>query len=208
MAERWAPRGSRARAAISSGRALALEARKFASQRRWEWRWARSPGAAAPSYQEWLDAHRPDASELGAERARVREAGIRIGVHVVIVGDGDERATRAALKRGTFPNWTSTSGDAALGGAALEGDENDFVLVLQAGDVPEPDFLFNVAARGWDDPAVDLVHWDDDLLDEAGRAHEPRFRPSWSPEMLLSANYLGRSFAVRRRRLVEAGGFG
>jgi O-antigen biosynthesis protein len=206
--ERLAPRGSRARAALVTGRAVAIDARSFASRTRWRWRWSRSPSATTPTYLEWLDAHRPKAEELAQERHRVREAGIRIGVHVVIVGGGDTGSTQAALKRQTFPNWTSASGDAALGGAAVEGNENDFVVVLEAGDVPEPDFLFNIAARGWDDPTIDLIHWDDDLLDESGRAHDPRFRPSWSPETLLSANYLGRSFAVRRRRLVHAGGFG
>ena len=38
------------------------------------------------------------------------------------------------------------------------------------------------------------MSWDDDLL---GPEPDPRFRPEWSPDMLLSANYLGRSFAVR-----------
>ncbi|MFN8163263.1 MAG: hypothetical protein U0R26_05425 [Solirubrobacterales bacterium] len=224
-AERWAPRGSRARAAISGGRTIAVETKKFASRTRWQWRWSRSPGAVAPSYIEWLDAHRPTSAELGAERARVREAGIRIGVHCVIVGEGDAHQTIAGLKRQTFPNWTATvvDGGAPLGAprkvsaaggeaealrrAVEEGDPNDFVLVFEAGDVPEPDHLFNVAARGWDDPSLTLIHWDDDLLDEGGRAHDPRFRPSWSPEMRPSATPLGRSFAVRRRALAAAGGF-
>ncbi|MGV1049559.1 MAG: glycosyltransferase [Solirubrobacterales bacterium] len=224
--ERYAPRGSRARAAVTSGRAAALEARSFVARTRWRWRWSRSPTATTPSYLEWLDSHRPGSDELGAERARVREASIRIGVHCVILPGDGAAETVAALKRQTFPAWTaalvgertpltapgsvSRVGEEAeaLRAAVAEGDPNDFVLVLEAGDVPEPDFVFNVAARGWDNPSLDLVHWDDDLLDESGRAHGPQFRPSWSPEMLLSANYLGRSFAVRRRRLAAAGGFG
>ena len=40
----------------------------------------------------------------------------------------------------------------------------------------------------------------------AGRTHDPRFRPSWSPEMLLGANYIGRSFAMRRARYLAIGG--
>lgn len=227
--ERVAPRGSRARAAITTGRATAIDLRSFASRTRWRWRWSRSPSATTPSYLEWLDLHRPDAGELAAERSRVREAAIRIGVHCVIVGGEETNAvqrTLAALRRQTFPDWSATvvgsrlplgaprravlasDEDGALRTAAEEGDGADFVLVLGAGDVPEPDCLFNIAAWGWDDPAIDLVHWDDDLIDEAGAVSEPRFRPDWSPEMLLSANYLGRSFAVRRRRLVAAGGFG
>jgi O-antigen biosynthesis protein len=225
--ERFAPRGSRARAAITSGRAAALEARNLASRSRWRWRWSRSPDATTPTYLEWLDRHRPEAERLGGERHRVREAAIGIGVHCVVLPGEGAGETIAALKRQTFPNWTATAigGRASLlaggKGVAVAQDEasalrdavvaagpDDFVLVLEAGDVPEPDFLFNVAARGWDNPSLDLVHWDDDLLDEEGRAHDPLFRPAWSPEMLLSANYLGRSFAVRRRRLAAAGGFG
>lgn len=226
--ERLAPRGSRARAALVTGRAAAIDARSFASRTRWRWRWSRSPAAATPSYTEWLDHHRPKAEELAQERHRVGEASIRIGVHCVVLAAGADagalQRTLGALKRQTFPDWTATVAGArpispgrqvgSVGDEAealrlaAEGEGTDFVLVLEAGDVPEPDLLFNVAARGWDDPAMALVHWDDDLLDEDGRAHDPRFRPAWSPETLLSANYLGRSFAVRRRQLREAGGFG
>ena len=58
------------------------------------------------------------------------------------------------------------------------------------------------------DPLVDLITWDDDVRDTApGRpAHDPRFRPSWSPEMLLGANYVGRAFAMRRARYLAIGG--
>jgi GT2 family glycosyltransferase/glycosyltransferase involved in cell wall biosynthesis len=224
--EQLAPRGSRARAALTSGRAAALEARGLAARSRWRWRWSRSPSATTPTYLEWLDARRPGSDELAGERARVNEANIRIGVHVMIVGEGDVGKTVVGLKRQTFPAWTATvaGGRAPLGAprsvsgsgseaeglaaAVAEGDPDDLVLVLEAGDVPEPDFVFNVAARGWDNPGLALVSWDDDLIDEDGLVHDPLFRPSWSPDTLLSANYLGRSFAVRRRRLQAADGFG
>ncbi len=43
----------------------------------------------------------------------------------------------------------------------------------------------------------------------ARRRTSPRFRPMWSPEMLLGANYIGRAFAASRAvvsRVPEAAG--
>ena len=224
--EELAPRGSRARAALTSGRAAATEGRKIASQARWRWRWARSPSATTPTYLEWLDAHRPESDQLAEERHRVKVANIAIGVHcVILAGPGEASETIAGLKRQTFPAWQATvvgrrpatapgavtsAPDAAtaLAQAAESGDPDDMVFVLEAGDLLEPDFVFKVAGHAWDNPNLALVHWDDDLADADGLVHDPLFRPSWSPDMLLSANYLGRSFAVRRGRLQAAGGFG
>jgi len=103
----------------------------------------------------------------------------------------------------------STGGVPSLVEAARlagEGDPSALVVVVEAGDRLEPDFVFEIRARAWDDPAAVVVHWDDDVLANTGTLVAPRFRPSWSPDMLLGANYLGRSFAVRRRALVDAGG--
>jgi GT2 family glycosyltransferase/glycosyltransferase involved in cell wall biosynthesis len=224
--ERLAPKGSRARAALVVAAKSSREARTYAGRARWRWRVARGPAAAEPSYEDWLSRHRLDAEQLQEQRGRVRDAAIGIKVDCVVLGDGPEAArTLSSLKGQTLGNWSAkvaSGGAGALpdrrirrGGseAALleevpgDGDPRDFVLVLKAGDIAEPDLLFNIAAHGWDDPSVELVHFDDDLIDAAGEVSDPRFRPSWSPDMLLSANYLGRSFAVRRQRLAAAGGF-
>ncbi len=92
-----------------------------------------------------------------------------------------------------------------LAAVAAEGEPRDLVVVLEPGDRVEPDLVFNLVARAWDNPFVDLIHWDDDIVGRSATLGDPRFRPSWSPEMLLSANYVGRSFAVRRDRLAAAG---
>ncbi|HVN52662.1 MAG TPA: glycosyltransferase, partial [Acidimicrobiales bacterium] len=49
-----------------------------------------------------------------------------------------------------------------------------------------------------------LVSWDDDELDDAGVPVHPLVHASWSPETMLGANALGRSFAIRRRALERA----
>ena len=82
----------------------------------------------------------------------------------------------------------------------------DFVMVVEAGDVLAPDCFFEIAHLARQDPLLDLVYWDDDRLDVQGRRTDPQFRPSWSPDMLLGANYIGRSFAMRHRRFAAVGG--
>lgn len=188
------------------------------------------PGGAEPDYGAWLEQHRLDDAALREQRNRVRRSEMGVGVDCVVLpaaapaalartlrslaaqtlSDWSARVVGEALpamRLDTRINWGGRDEEAALDTVLSEGEPNWFVLVLEAGDVLEPELLFQIAAHAWDDPAVDLVHWDDDLIDDAGALREPRFRPSWSPEMLLSANYLGRSFAVRRRRLQQCHGF-
>ncbi len=159
----------------------------------------------------------------------MREAAISLGVDcLVLPGAGRGALTRTlnSLKGQTLEKWSARAvgqpssswardqriayvgGDEAkaLDELVNSGDGRNFVLVLEAGDVLEPDLLFHIAARGWDDPTVGLVHWDGDSIDDQGALRDPCFRPSWSPETLLSANYLQRSFAVRRERIARAGG--
>ena len=57
------------------------------------------------------------------------------------------------------------------------------------------------------DPLLDVVVWDDDVVGRLGRT-DPRVRPSWSPDLLLTVNYVGRAFAVRRSVLADRGGLG
>jgi O-antigen biosynthesis protein len=209
--ERLAPKGSRARAALVVGAKTAREARTYAGRTRWRWRRARSPVAAEPDYSDWLEEHRLTPEQLQEQRGRVREAEMQIGIDCLVIGEGPgAAATLRSLRGQTYPNSTVRTAEdegGALPALLADGEPRDFVLVLTAGDSLEPDLLFNIAARGWDDPSIDLIHWDDDLIDPGGELFQPRFRPSWSPEMLLSSNYLGRSFAVRRERIAAAGGF-
>lgn len=81
-----------------------------------------------------------------------------------------------------------------------------FVLFVAAGDVLAPDCLYEVATAATRDPLVDVVYWDDDLIRGSHSRCTPRFRPSWSPEMLLGANFVGWSFAIRLSRFRAAGG--
>ena len=73
-------------------------------------------------------------------------------------------------------------------------------------DILEPDCLFTVASAVHRDPLLDLLVWDDDVRDAGGHRSGPRFRPSWSPEMLLGADYIGTACAIRRTAWQAVGG--
>ncbi|MCL6538768.1 MAG: glycosyltransferase [Acidothermus sp.] len=126
----------------------------------------------------------------------------------------------AQADRATTPNAAMGSRVAVVAGAdqflalrkAVEDHDRDFVIIVEAGDLLAPDCLFEVARAAWQDPLLDLVYWDDDVIDARGRRHDPLFKPSWSPEMLVGINYLAQSFAIRRARMLVRGsvrdGFG
>jgi len=88
-------------------------------------------------------------------------------------------------------------------GGAWFGDE-DFVVPLAPGDRLEPHALFACALAAQDE--VDVIYSDEDRLDEHGVARAPWFKPDWSPETLLTRDYVGRMCAMRRTLLERSGG--
>ncbi|MGQ0521064.1 MAG: rhamnosyltransferase WsaF family glycosyltransferase [Actinomycetota bacterium] len=188
-----------------------------------------------PAYRDWCAGHDVAGTTLDSQRhiSHYAREPVRFRVVVDHAGDGDLGATLGSLERQTWGHWEAVvvadSGGplagghrvatvprrgswleqvdaAARAGEADGGRDRDFVLFLAAGDVLAQDCLYEAATLATRDPLVDLVYWDDDLLHGSGPRRAPRFRPSWSPELLLSADYIGRSFALRRSRLVAAGG--
>jgi O-antigen biosynthesis protein len=95
--------------------------------------------------------------------------------------------------------------DAAAVARALPGDGH--VVFLRPGDRFHPGGVAALLEELDRDPLLDVVVWDDDVVGRLGRT-DPRVRPSWSPDLLLTVNYVGRAFAVRRSVLVERGGLG
>lgn len=228
------PEGSRGRRLVRFGRLTARESRAFARHIREHWQaWGVTP-RGSPSYRSWTRHHDVRRADLARQRALAAQMPEPLAVRCMIRARGDAAALQATLDvlaRQSWATWTATVvGAEAPGGRrdprvayrtasgrsfGAEVNElvsrwpgRDLVVVLEEGDRLTPDCLFHIATTVFEDPLIDLVSWDDDVLDERGERHEPRFRPSWSPETLLGANYLGRSFAIRARRALAAGGFG
>jgi GT2 family glycosyltransferase len=85
---------------------------------------------------------------------------------------------------------------------ALNNASGEFVVLLDHDDVIAPNLLFEVVQKLNEDPATDIFYYDEDKLSADGKTRrDPLFKPAWSPEMLLSANYL--THPVIRKELVE-----
>ncbi|HZN14697.1 MAG TPA: glycosyltransferase, partial [Acidimicrobiales bacterium] len=218
VAEQYAPPGTARRDVAVVGARVARDLRTHLGELRAAWTRHRPRGAK--HYAVWLAGHRASPADLAAQRrvaAKTHGApGVRVEF-IVVAPAGAEAAlatTLRSLQLQTDRRWTArVAGDASSGSAdervgepisgnawlALrKGDPDDLVVVLEAGDQLEPDFVFRLAAMAWERPMAVIVHWDDDVVGPDGLVDDVQMKPSWSPEMLLSANYLGRSFAVRR----------
>ena len=82
-----------------------------------------------------------------------------------------------------------------------------YVAFLDHDDVLAPDALYWIVRRLELDGDLDVLYSDEDKLDEHGVRVEPYFKPDWSPDYLLSLNYVTHLLVVRRRLLDEVGGF-
>lgn len=81
-----------------------------------------------------------------------------------------------------------------------------YVGLLDNDDELTSDALYEVV-KNLQETKYDLIYSDEDKLEMDGTPCEPFFKPDWSPDLLLSINYISH-FGVYRRKLVnELGGF-
>jgi GT2 family glycosyltransferase len=213
-AERAFPPGTGRRDAARLGRQITVDGARYARRLQLLWGMARRPHPREPRYREWFNANAARVEDLLVQLDLATERGLSVDATVVIDAtraraDGASALadTHRSLEAQTVAGWRTlavAAGDAVTSSALLAGDPSGWILFLEAGDLAEPDLLFQVAAVALDDPEIDLVSWDDDELNSSGVPSQPRIHPSWSPEVLLGANYLGRSFAMRRHLVAAA----
>ena len=89
--------------------------------------------------------------------------------------------------------------------SAAELATGEFVALMDNDDELSADALARVVAALQTNRIADLIYSDEDKIDAAGRRYDPQFKPDWSPELLLSYNYVNH-FTVMRRSLFEVVG--
>jgi glycosyltransferase involved in cell wall biosynthesis len=73
----------------------------------------------------------------------------------------------------------------------------DFILHLNQGDTLTPDALYRFAKASLININAEIIYSDEDLIGPDNNLHSPCFKPDWSPDNLLSVNYIQQSVVLK-----------
>ena len=90
---------------------------------------------------------------------------------------------------------------------ALAMAKGEFISLVDDDDELTPNALYEVVKVLNNDKKIDFIYSDEDKLDLSGRRCEPNFKPNWSPDTLLSLNYICHLTTIRKSLVKEVGGF-
>ena len=151
--------------------------------------------------------------------------------HIVIACGNDRAAgaiatTLQSLRDQALPGWSATIltrpgqapplveslGDSirvaeAQPGRPLAdfGEGATFMALLTPGDRLGEDALLELSVEAVLRPEADFIYSDEQRTDPADGAVKAFFKPDWSPDLLLSTNYIGRVWAARPHLVAAAG---
>lgn len=131
-----------------------------------------------------------------------------------LVDDGSTRAeTRACLAamcadepRILLQWFDQNQGICAATNQGIALADGEYVGFLDHDDRLAPDALFHVAQALREHSGLDIVYTDRDMISPTGHRFMHLFKPDWSPETLLSGNYLFHLLVYRRSLLQSLGG--
>jgi GT2 family glycosyltransferase len=125
------------------------------------------------------------------------EAPPPLAVHVLI-GTGARGALEASLANQIQSNWRRAEGTLADTLKAVARDGGAAVLVEDRGALA-PAALARLTAALAREPAPDVVYGDEDAVMADGQRGDAFLKPGWSPELLLSMDYIGPLVAIGPR---------
>lgn len=143
----------------------------------------------AQTYDNWelcatvIPSLNPDAAALLRERAQ-----------------GDPRILVLPLE--------SNLGISGNSNQALESASGEFLALLDHDDTLAPFALYETALLLNQDPSAHFIYSDrDEISDDGSTRSNPFFKPGWSPEILMSANYLTHLCVIRAVNVRDVGGW-
>lgn len=91
--------------------------------------------------------------------------------------------------------------------SALKLATGEFIVLLDNDDLIEKDAFYYIVDVLNKDKTIDMIYTDEDKLDFKGRKMEPHFKPDYSPDTLMSVNYICHLCCMRKSIVDELGGF-
>lgn len=83
----------------------------------------------------------------------------------------------------------------------------EHVLPLPSGALLRPHTLLDLALTLARVPDAQAIYTDEDRIDDAGQRRDPRFKPAWSPDVLLAQDYSGDLKLLRAASVRALGGW-
>ncbi len=131
----------------------------------------------------------------------------------VLAGDADTAAAMRVIIDASVPHLTSRfsivspSNAEAWNGPLAQFPDGHAGLhgLLLAGDEPGADALLELAVASVRHPGRDLLYGDEVRLSPVSDEREPFFKPDFSPDLLLSTNYIGRPWVATTALLAKTG---
>ncbi len=91
--------------------------------------------------------------------------------------------------------------------SALELATGEYTVLMDQDDIIREDALYEIAKLINQKKEVDLIYSDEDKIDENGVHSYPHFKADWSPENLLSRNYINHLCVFNTANLRAVGGW-
>ena len=91
--------------------------------------------------------------------------------------------------------------------SAIEIANGEFIVLVDNDDVIEENSLYYIVEALNKDKSLDMIYSDEDKMDYNGKIMEPHFKADYSPDTLMSVNYICHLCCLRTSIVKELGGF-